>query len=85
MPFIPFKKGSNSHAPGTFDSKSKESKGSPKPTPAGPGGKFDPDDSPGKDENGDGIFGKPVKSAKNVKVGKAALNGLKAAKPGQAG
>lgn len=67
MPFTPFKKGTNSH-----------SKGSPKPTPspAGPGGVFDPNDSPGKDENGDGIFGKPVKSS-----GKHAFAGLKAAKP----
>jgi hypothetical protein len=64
-------------------------KGNPKPTPAGPGGKFDPNDSPGKDENGDGIYGRPVKRSTNpdAKAGKAApkgsqaLAGLKKAKP----
>lgn len=80
MPFTPFKKGTNSH--------STSGKGSPKPTPspAGPGGQFDPFDSPGKDENGDGIYGKPVKSAKNPKSkpkGNPALNGLKNLKVGQ--
>lgn len=76
MPFTPFKKGSNSH-----------SKGTPKPTPspAGPGGQFDPSDSPGQDENGDGIFGRPVQADKvkahGAKPGKHALAGLKAAKP----
>lgn len=72
MPFIPFKKGANSHPAGTF-----EKKGSPKPTPAGPGGKFDPNDSPGQDEDGDGIYGRPVKSAKHAKP---ALDGLKSLK-----
>lgn len=55
-------------------------KGSPKPTPAGSGGKFDPNDSPGQDENGDGIFGKPVKRSTKPK-GNPALSGLKNAKP----
>lgn len=52
-------------------------KGSPKPTPAGPGG-FDPADPPGRDDNHDGIFGKPVKAPKNG--GSSALKGLKAVK-----
>lgn len=78
MPFTPFKKGTNSHTA--------HAKGSPKPAPAGPGGKFDSSDSPGQDENGDGIFGRPEKSQKKVKGGakptdKAAFAGLKAAKP----
>lgn len=73
MPFTPYKKGQNSHThPGGIR------KGSPKPAPAGPGGQFDPDDSPGQDENGDGVFGKPVKSVKSP--GKAALAGLKGVK-----
>lgn len=56
-------------------------KGSPKPTPAGPGGKFDAADSPGRDDNGDGVYGKPVKAPKNgAKMGGNALKGLKAVK-----
>lgn len=80
MPFKPFAKGQNSHThPGGI----RKGKGLPKPAPAGPGGKFDANDSPGKDENGDGVFGKPVKSAKHAKpAAKAAFAGLKAAKPG---
>lgn len=74
MPFTPFKKGTNSHS-----TSGAKAKGSPKPTPAGPSGKFDPNDSPGKDENMDGVYGKPVKSVKPA--GKSALAGLKAAKP----
>lgn len=75
MPFTPFKKGSNTHA-----------KGTPKPTPspAGPGGTFDPLDNAGADDNGDGIFGKPLASknkAHGGKTSKHAFAGLKAAKP----
>lgn len=72
MPFTPFKKGTNSHA-----------KGTPKPTPspAGPGGTFDPNDNAGADDNGDGVFGRPLKSKKPSNQGKHAFAGLKAAKP----
>lgn len=52
-----------------------------KGTPAGPGGLFDLDDMPGRDTNQDGIFGKPVKTAKKRKlVGFHALKGLKDAR-----
>lgn len=84
MPFTPFKKGTNSHSGSTTQTRPK---GTPKPSPspAGPGGQFDPSDSPGADENGDGIYGRPVKhspiKAHAGKAGSKALAGLKAAKP----
>lgn len=76
MPFVPFTSKHSAVAKGS--SLHGKSKGTPKPTPAGPGGQFDPDDSPGMDENGDGVYGKPVKRSPNPKL---AMSGLKAAAP----